>query len=115
MMLDRSQLEEALGTLGAVIDQRGLSYALAVVGGSSLLLLGLTNRSTQDLDAVALVDDNRYLSAEPLPSLLLAAARDVAAVFDLPEHWIDSGPTELLDLGLPAGFAQRTHTRAMAR
>jgi hypothetical protein len=34
-------------------------------------------------------------------------AYDVADVFGLPERWFNPGPTELLDLGLPVGFAER--------
>lgn len=111
MALDRSRLDDALGTLGALLAQRGLSYELAVVGGSSLLLLGLSTRVTQDLDAVALVDGGTYAPADPLPTGLVEATRDVAAVFGLPETWINPGPSDLLMLGLPAGFAERSELR----
>jgi hypothetical protein len=40
-MLDRHNLEEALETLGSVLEGRGLSNGMFVVGGSSLLLLGI--------------------------------------------------------------------------
>ena len=80
MSLDRSRLDDALDTLGALLARRGMSYELAVVGGSSLLLLGLSNRVTQDLDAVALVQGGAYVPADPLPAGLVTATRDVAAV-----------------------------------
>ncbi len=110
-MLDRSLLDEALDTLGVVLRQRGLAYDVTVVGGSGLLLLGLIIRPTQDLDIVALTEGGIYVSAEPLPTPLAEAARDVADVFGLPERWFNSGPTELLDLGLPVGFAERAEVR----
>jgi hypothetical protein len=43
-MLDLSHLEVALKTLGRLLSDRGLSYELVAVGGSGLLMLGLTVR-----------------------------------------------------------------------
>ena len=53
-MLDRSRLEAALATLGRILSERGLSYELVAIGGSGLLMLGLTVRPTRDLDIVAI-------------------------------------------------------------
>jgi hypothetical protein len=46
-------LEDALDTLGALLEARDLQYSLVAVGGGSLLLLGLLQRPTKDLDIVA--------------------------------------------------------------
>jgi hypothetical protein len=51
-MLGASELEEALETLGAVLEGRGWSSGILVAGGSSLLLLGLITRPTADLDVI---------------------------------------------------------------
>jgi hypothetical protein len=53
-----------------VLSDRGLHYELVVVGGGSLMLLGLLDRPTKDIDIVALVREGRYQSAEPLPKPL---------------------------------------------
>ena len=82
-MLGLDILEEALQTLGAVLEQRGLAFEVVVVGGSSLMLLGLINRPTQDLDLAALVSHGEYVRADPLPPQLAAAAADVYAAADL--------------------------------
>lgn len=37
--------------------------------------------------------------------------RDVADLFGLAANWLNAGPTDLLDLGLPEGFRDRTTTR----
>src|SRR5688572_5887753 len=103
-MLDSSLLAQALHTLGAVLEQRGLRYEVVAVGGSSLLLLGLIERSTRDLDLVAIVRDGRYLPADPLPASLAEAARDVGDALGLASDWLNSGPTALLDFGLPPDF-----------
>ena len=43
---------------------------------------------------------------------MLKAARDrVARDFSLPTDWLNAGPTELLELGLPDGFIDRLERR----
>jgi hypothetical protein len=99
-----------------VLEQRGQSFEIVAVGGSALLLVGLTARSTRDLDIVALVESENYVSARPLPRELAEAAREVADVFGLAHDWLNPGPSDLLDFGLPSGFelrAQRRHYRAL--
>lgn len=100
-------LESALSTLGAVLEQRGLSYEAVAIGGSGLLLLGVTVRPTRDLDLAALVVDGRYVSADPLPHELKQAVEDVGAALGLLPDWVNAGPTSLLDFGLPEGFEER--------
>ena len=107
--LDQEKLQQALSALGDVLAFRGASAELAVVGGSGLLLLGVVRRATQDVDVVAVVKHGELLRAEPLPSVLGQAARDTALALDLPEDWLNPGPTELLRFGLPSGFLERAH------
>ncbi len=110
-MLGRVELEEALDTLGAVLEGRGLSHGLLVAGGSSLLLLGLIDRPTADLDVIGLAADGTYVKADHLPPTLAEAVRDVAAVLELAPTWLNNGPAALMDLGLPAGYADRVERR----
>ncbi len=110
-MLTPSVLEEALEVLGQTLASRGSAYEIVAVGGGSLLLLGLIDRATADLDVVALVDDSRYVKPRDLPAPLLEAARDSAEVIGIRPDWLNLGPADLLDFGLPAGFAGRTQTR----
>ncbi len=106
-----SDLTAALETLGALVQERGLAFDVVVAGGGALLLEGLVLRPTNDLDIVALVEAGAWISASPLPEELLRAAREVAGALDLGEDWLNPGPTSLLDLGLPPGFAARAATR----
>jgi hypothetical protein len=110
-MFSSASLEEALGTLGEVLADRGQTAEIAVIGGGSLLLLGLIQRPTKDLDVVAMVRAGQYTCAEPLPDFLVAAVHDVARVTGLPEDWLNPGPSSLLDLGLPEGFERRVDSR----
>lgn len=110
MALSARSLEHALTALGQLLESRGHEYRLAAVGGGAMLLLGLLDRPTNDLDVVTQVDESgAVVSADPLAPPLREAIRDVARAFDLPENWLNPGPAALLDLGLPEGFAGRAH------
>jgi hypothetical protein len=102
-----TKLHEALETLGAVLESRQLSSRILVAGGSSLLLLGLIDRPTADLDVIGLASSDRYVKAETIPAPLAEAARDVGLALGLPENWLNNGPASLFDFGLPAGFEGR--------
>lgn len=105
------EADEVLSALGDQLAARAQRYAIAVVGGSALLALGLVSRTTRDVDVVALVEGHALTSAQPLPEQLADAARLVARDFGLAEEWLNPGPTSL-DFGLPKGFYERTHRRA---
>jgi hypothetical protein len=112
MPFSESSLEQALKALGELLDSRGLEYRLAAVGGGAMLLLGLLDRPTNDLDVVTQDDESgAAVSADPLASPLREAITDVARAFDLPEDWLNPGPAALLELGLPPGFDDRAHVR----
>lgn len=110
-MASKLSLEQALRTLGELLEQRGLHYELYVVGGGALQLLGLITRATSDIDVVGLVERGYLVRAEPLPPPLAAAIADTATVLGLPATWLNAGPTSLLDLGLPVGALTRTTGR----
>lgn len=113
-MFGVDNLEEALRTLGAVLESRGGSSRILVAGGSSLLLLGLIDRPTADLDVIGLATGDRYVKAETLPAVLAEAARDVGAALGLADNWLNNGPASLFDFGLPDGFEQRVELRRYA-
>lgn len=102
--------------LSALNDELGLLDApthLVVVGGSAMLAIGAVARATQDVDVVARVSGNELLTADPLPDAVREAAASVARNFALPKHWLNGGPTSLLEpsQGLPEGFAARVVRR----
>lgn len=78
-----------------------------VIGGSGLIAIDAVARATRDVDVVALEEDGKLVSAEPLPDAVREAAATVARDFGLEPNWLNPGPTGLLLHGLPAGFAER--------
>lgn len=100
-----------LVALGEQIAAAGERYELVVIGGSGLLALGIIERSTRDVDLLALRSGDRLDSAEPLPKKLATARDRVARDFSLPVDWLNPGPTDLLELGLPDGFIDRLERR----
>lgn len=111
MAFSEPSLEQALNALGELLEARCMTYRLAAVGGGAMLLLGLIARPTNDLDLVAQIEEGAVISVNPLPAALEEAVTDVARALDLPPDWLNAGPASLLDLGLPAGFAERAHRR----
>src|ERR1700691_2750402 len=111
MKINLTGLEGALEILGQLLVDRGLHYEVAAIGGGSLLLLGLIDRTTKDLDLIALVKGRELISADPLPGPLVQAAEEVGRALDLGKDWLNIGPASLLETGLPPGFMERLHIR----
>src|SRR5438132_9973582 len=110
-MLERDRLEEALETLGALLEERGEGCRVLVAGGASLLLLGLVARPTADVDVVAFAGRHGYARARQLPDFLAEAVRDVGDALGIGDAWLNTGPAGLIDLGLPQGIASRVTVR----
>jgi hypothetical protein len=112
---DHQALELALRSLAIRLDQnRADSVELVVCGGSALILAGLIMRTTRDVDVVALIRQGTLCTPAPLPPELQQAVREVAEDLNLPEDWLNNGPSRneggLFQMGLPDGLANRlTH------
>lgn len=115
-MDSRTQLLEGLDLLGSLLQERGETHELVIIGGAALLLLEVIDRPTLDVDVVALGDGRTLTNARPLPADLVLAVREVGRALDLPtrdaggKDWLNAAPAILLRLGLPDGFADRLST-----
>jgi hypothetical protein len=107
----RDTADRLLSALGEQLAAANERYELVVIGGSGLLALGLIERSTRDVDLLALRAGDELNSARPLPSVLEAARDRVARDYSLPMDWLAAGPTDLLRFGLPDGFIDRLERR----
>jgi hypothetical protein len=105
------ETDRLLSSLGEQVAALGLSFELVVIGGSGLLALGLIERSTRDVDVLALRTGDELGTAKPLPAALETARDRVARDFSLPAGWLNPGPTDLLEFGLPVGFIDRLEHR----
>jgi len=108
---NKDTADQLLAALGEQLAAAGERYELVVIGGSGLLALGLIERATRDVDLVALRSGDELGSAHPLPASLATARDRVARDFSVPSDWLNPGPTDLLDFGLPAGFIDRLERR----
>jgi hypothetical protein len=109
--ITRDSADAFLGALGEQLAARGERFELVVIGGSALLALGLVERTTKDVDIVALRSDGDLESADPLPVGLVVARDLVARDFSLLPRWLNPGPAKLLEFGLPDGFVDRLERR----
>lgn len=105
------ELVPALTQLGDLLEARRQHFDLLVIGGSALVMEGLIERATRDVDAVAVIRNGTLESASPLPEDLVQAVLDIASIHaDLPDDWLNGAPTQLLDVGLPEGILDRART-----
>lgn len=66
-IFNKEKLEHALRLLNEqMILSESPHTELIVCGGSALLAMHLVNRTTQDVDIVALMDSGEMITAEPL-------------------------------------------------
>lgn len=112
--LNIDRLNEALSLLGERLRLSGGDpQELVVCGGSSLIARGYVSRVTRDVDVVARrLRGSELVSAKPLPDAVVAAVARVAADLGLPPTWLNNGPADLFDLGLPTGFSSRLESQA---
>jgi len=97
---------------GRLKMNRSGSFSLVVCGGAALNAMHLIQRTTKDVDIVALMGiNNQLVDPAPLPEELLVAAKEVADTLNLPQDWLNNGPSSgdggLFRLGLPDGFKER--------
>lgn len=111
--INRENLDRALTLLARRLDlSQTEPVQLVVCGGSALIAMGFRQRTTRDMDVVALMNvSHELVSPDPLPDFLLAAAEQVARDLGLFEGWLNNGPSRgeggLFQMGLPAGFTGR--------
>ncbi|MBE0418343.1 MAG: hypothetical protein IBX63_11315 [Coriobacteriia bacterium] len=112
------EIEQSLVLLDRALAARSASpFEIVVVGGAALSVLGFCIRPTRDVDVVALagepngVSEIALLHSRPLPDLLSSAAGDVSRALGVAADWLNPGPADLLECGLPDGFEGRMVTR----
>lgn len=109
--------------MGELLAAEGHEYAVTILGGAALNLLGIVERTTADVDILAFATprpDGAPEPAtlreppEPIPEPLARAARTVARDLGLDPEWLNTGPALQWRAGLPPGLDQRVQWRQYA-
>jgi hypothetical protein len=116
-----SDVEDALQSVGELLEEAGERFAIVIIGGAALQLLGVISRNTRDVDVIAFAEPptTRARLARPaahLPAPLQRAILAVAKDRNLPENWLNAGPAGQWNLPspLPPGFESRVAWRSFA-
>ena len=99
--------------VGELLEGAGESYAIAIIGGAALSLLGVVERTTRDVDVLAFATRSGRRAwaltppPRPLPVVLADAIRTVGRDLGLAEDWLNVGPALQWKAGLPPGLVGR--------
>lgn len=118
-------VDEALSLVGELLAAEGHEYAVAILGGAAINLLGIVERTTADVDILAFATPGPVGAPEqaalalreppePIPEPLARAARTVAHDLGLVPEWLNTAPALQWRAGLPPGLEQRVQWRQYA-
>jgi hypothetical protein len=112
-----AEIERALGAVGELLTAETAEVGIVVVGGTALNLLGIVERTTRDVDVLAIVRSKPQAGGvvlappDPLPEPLRRAIATVARDFGLSEEWMNTVVGLQWQTGLPPGLERRLHWR----
>ena len=114
--MDNRKAEEMLSALGAVMEERRITPTDIVVCGAMVLLLqGVIDRPTRDIDGLGLVveEDGSLVLRKPLMSgEFNAAVERVGSLFNEGRHWFSTAARVLHDdTELPDDIITRAEVR----
>lgn len=112
-------LEELLNAVGSHLEAQESEAAIVVVGGATLSVLGIVDRTTKDVDVIAQAirddDDNWTLTPPvPLPEALQKAVALVGRDYGLGADWLNTEVGAQWGQGLPDSILQDTEWRRYA-
>lgn len=112
-----SVLERGLAAVGDLLAAEGVEIGIIVAGGTALNLLGIVQRTTDDVDVLAILQDQAASGGvmlappDPLPEPLQRAIARVARDFQLPEDWMNTVVGLQWRAGLPPELERRLRWR----
>lgn len=109
--MDREKAEELMRDFAEALDEGDSEpVEMLVCGAMSLVLQGMLNRPTRDIDAVAVIstEKGRLKPLAPIVDRRFTEARArVALAHGMPDKWLNFQSRTLLDNGLPDGIVER--------
>ncbi|MDP6629412.1 MAG: hypothetical protein QGH42_10910 [Kiritimatiellia bacterium] len=111
------QIEGALQRLGSrLLYEYTDPIALVICGGSALNVLNIAQRTTREVDVLAIVEETEsglvLRSDRALPADFCQVVAWVAADLQLDEDWLNMGPKDVLTVyGAPKGMTSRWEER----
>lgn len=113
MFRTAAEIDDALRRLGMrLLYADAPAVTIVICGGSALHMLGLSSRTTRDIDVcAAVISGERSTLARldfRLPDVFMTAVEVVARDLGLSSGWLNTAAGEVLDVyGLPDGLAER--------
>lgn len=105
-------IEAALQRVAELLAFAGERYAVVVIGGAALSLLGIVDRPTDDVDILAFQEGQHLREpSEPMPASLARAIATVSRDLALDAHWMNTGPALQWQQGIPDGLEGRVQWR----
>ena len=108
----------ALRRVGELLAADSQRLSVVVIGDAAMNLLGIVERSTKDVDILALGNNTPGSGGlplreppTPLPQPLLSAIQTVARDMNLEATWLNAGPALQWKQGLPPGLETRIDWR----
>jgi len=114
------RLDELFSALGELLETEGETVGIVVVGGASLSMLGLVERTTSDVDVIAITrssgeGEEDLVRPDPVPEALENAIERVARDFNLSPGWMNTEIGAQWDLSLPPNLKEDLTWRAYGR
>jgi hypothetical protein len=114
--MDYRKAEDMLSALGTVLEEQEIDPVdIVVCGAMALLLQGIIDRPTRDIDGLGLVveEDGSLALRKPLMSNEFnAAVESVGSLFNEGKHWFSTAAIILHDdTELPADLVERAQVR----
>jgi hypothetical protein len=110
-VIDKKKAEMLLAQLGeALEDMDAEPVEILVSGAMSLLLQGMVNRPTTDIDGIGFVlaeEGGLVLEKPSMQQAFREARARVATANNLPARWLNFQSRTLMDNGLPDGILER--------
>lgn len=112
-MINENNINKALSLLGNILKERQQRISIVICGGAALILNNLTlKNATKDIDVLGIIEDREGMKmkikhAKPLPKFLQEIINEIAEVMELPETWMNPGPSDIIKWGLPEGLIER--------